>query len=180
MVLEAASDVTERYSRQDLAGMQGRLESHFGISHPNPGVSAGESIEVHAWLRAEWEGEMNALCKRRENWGGEVWSCLYTQMRLLETGWVEIGHDQFHHLDRGGAVCKTAPVNSLIKRIFRHLWSQQLQTCIQFIILSKKEKVVFNQLNDFMKDNGIFEDYQSGLRANHQYRDSTGQSCKRY
>lgn len=23
-------------------------------------------------------------------------------MRLLETGWLEIGHDQFHHLGRGG------------------------------------------------------------------------------
>lgn len=47
---------------------------------------------------------MNVVCKRRENWGGEVWSCLYTQMRLLETGWLEIGHDQFHHLD--AELCK--------------------------------------------------------------------------
>ena len=31
----------------------GRLESHFGVPHPNPEVSAGESIEAHAWLRAE-------------------------------------------------------------------------------------------------------------------------------
>ncbi len=30
-----------------------RLESHFGVLHPNPEVSTGESIEVHAWLRAE-------------------------------------------------------------------------------------------------------------------------------
>lgn len=35
-----------------------------------------------------------------------MWSCLYTQMRLLETGWVEIGHDQFHHLGRGGGAGK--------------------------------------------------------------------------
>lgn len=45
--------------------------------------------------------------KRRENRGGEVESCLYTQMRLLESGWLEIEHDQFHHLGRGGAVFKT-------------------------------------------------------------------------
>lgn len=50
---------------------------------------------------------MNAVCKRRENRGGEVESCLYTQMRLLESGWLEIEHDQFHHLGRGGAVVKT-------------------------------------------------------------------------
>lgn len=50
---------------------------------------------------------MNAVCKRRENRGGEVESCLYTQMRLLESGWLEIEHDQFHHLGRGGAVFKT-------------------------------------------------------------------------
>lgn len=31
----------------------GKLESHFGIPHPNPEVSAGESIEGHAWLRGE-------------------------------------------------------------------------------------------------------------------------------
>lgn len=106
MLLEAASDMTERSSQQDSPGRAaGRLESHFGVPHSNPEVSAGESIEVHAWLGAEWEGEMNAVCKRRENWGGEVWSCLYTQMRLLETGWLEIGHDQFHHLGRGGDVC---------------------------------------------------------------------------
>lgn len=33
-----------------------------------------------------------------------MWSCLYTQMRLLETGWFEIGHNQFHHLGKGGGV----------------------------------------------------------------------------
>lgn len=33
-----------------------------------------------------------------------MWSCLYTQMRLRETGWLEIGHDQFPHLGRCGAV----------------------------------------------------------------------------
>lgn len=49
---------------------------------------------------------MNAVCKRRENRGGEVESCLYTQMRLLESGWLEIEHDQFHHLGRGGAAFK--------------------------------------------------------------------------
>ncbi len=37
-----------------------------------------------------------------------MWSCLYTQMRLLETGWLEIGHDQFHHLGRGGVVRRIA------------------------------------------------------------------------
>lgn len=30
--------------------------------------------------------------------------CLYTQMRLSEAGWLEIGHDQFHHLAGGGGV----------------------------------------------------------------------------
>lgn len=102
-----ASEVQAR----DVAGScirpgRGCRESHFGVPHPNPEVSVGESIEAHAWLRAEWVREMNAVCKRRENWGGEVWSCLYTQMRLLETGWLEIGHDQFHHLGRGGGVHK--------------------------------------------------------------------------
>lgn len=111
LVLGAASNVTERCRRQGCWAQEpgravGRLESHFGVPHPNPEVSAGESIEVHAWLRAEWVRKINALCKRRENWGGEVWSCLYTQMRLLETGWLEIGHDQFHHLGKGEAVCK--------------------------------------------------------------------------
>lgn len=85
---------------------QGCGKSHFGVSHPSPEVSAGESIAAHAWLRAEWVKEMNAVCKRRENWGGEVESCLYTQMRLLESGWLEIEHDQFHHLGGGGAVFK--------------------------------------------------------------------------
>lgn len=83
---------------------QGCRESHFEVPHPNPEVSVGESIEVHAWLRAEWVMEMNAVCKMRENWGGEVWSCLYTQMRLLQTRWLEIGHDQFKHLGRGGGI----------------------------------------------------------------------------
>lgn len=93
--LEDASDITVRCSQKDLAGLQGRLESPFRMSYPNSEILAGESIEVHAWLQAEWEWEMNAVCKRRENWGGAVRSCLYTQMRLLETGWLEIGHDQF-------------------------------------------------------------------------------------
>lgn len=51
MLLEAASDMTERDAGPGRAA--GRLESHFGVPHPNPEVSAGESIEVHAWLRAE-------------------------------------------------------------------------------------------------------------------------------
>lgn len=67
MLLEAAPDMMERFSRQDLPGRAaGRLESHFGIPHPHPEAPAGESIEAHAWLRAERVGEMNAVCKRRE------------------------------------------------------------------------------------------------------------------
>lgn len=100
----------------------GRLESHFVVPHPNPEVSAGESIEVHAWLRAEWVRKINALCKRRENWGGEVWSCLYTQMRLLETGWLEIGHDQFHHLGKGGAVKKNCTQLRGTVNVFACIW----------------------------------------------------------
>lgn len=88
-------------------GAAGRLESHFGVPHPRPEVSAGESIEAHTHgcELNEW-GRWMQCVKRRENWGGEVWSCLYTQMRLLETAWLEIGHDQFHHL--GGGVCGLA------------------------------------------------------------------------
>ena len=66
---------------------------------------------------------MNAVRKRREKRGGEVWSCLYTQMRLLESGWVEIGHDQFHHLGGGGGVCK-----NLLPRVHMHI--QRLTSCI--------------------------------------------------
>ena len=60
--------------------------------------------------------------KRRENRGGEAWSCLYTQMRLLESGWLEIGHDQFHHLGGGGGGGVGAAAAA--GRVFIHIQSR--------------------------------------------------------
>ena len=40
------------------------------------------------------------------------------------------------------------------------------------------ERIVFNQLNDFMMSNNILEIYQSGFRKTSQYRDCPCQNCK--